>query len=266
MVLELIVNYLIQIFIFIGIIYIFGYLIFLINKALIKLGFNYKLYIYTGVVGTVIHEASHALMCLLFFHKITDIKLFSPSDDGTLGYVSHSYNKKNIYQKIGNFFIGIAPILGGTAVIYLLLYLFMPDNCIIIINNNLNLYESIIIGDYKNILNYFLSTIKTIFNDFTDWKLYVFLILSSFICLHMNLSGADVKGSLIAIPYILIIVLIIDLFLYFILNDIYNIFFKFCLNLGIYIFAFLFISLFLSLIVLLLYLLIYFIIKLFKKN
>ncbi len=265
MVVELIVNYLIQIFIFIGIIYIFGYLIFLINRTLIKFGFNYKIYIYTGIVGTVIHEASHALMCLLFFHKITEIKLFSPSEDGTLGYVSHCYNKKNIYQKIGNFFIGIAPILGGTAVIYLLLYILMPDKCIIIINNNLNLY-SINIRDYKDIINYFLLTITTIFSDFKNWKLYVFLILSSFICLHMNLSGADVKGSLIAIPYILIIVLIIDLFLYFVLNNIYNIFFKFCLNLGIYIFSFLFLSLFLSLIVLILYLLIYLIMKIFKKN
>ncbi|MGO0916500.1 hypothetical protein ACTPEM_26060, partial [Clostridioides difficile] len=38
-------------------------------------------------------------------------------NDGILGYVSHSYKKDNLYQSIGNFFIGIAPIIGGTIMI-----------------------------------------------------------------------------------------------------------------------------------------------------
>ncbi|MDR3490768.1 MAG: hypothetical protein P4M12_01845 [Gammaproteobacteria bacterium] len=45
----------------------------------------------TAWLGTPIHELGHALMCLIFAHKIKDIKLLTLNQaDGTLGYVSHS--------------------------------------------------------------------------------------------------------------------------------------------------------------------------------
>ncbi len=252
---TLILNYLVEVLILIGIIYVFGYIIYLINRIIIKLGFDSKIYIYTGVVGTVVHELSHAVMCLLFFHKITDMKLFSPSDDGTLGYVSHSYNKKNIYQQIGNYFIGVAPIIGGTIVIYLLMWLLLPNTFDSVLGNNTALYNYISSGNYQNILGYLFINVKTIFSDFTNWKLYIFLILSVFICLHLNLSNADVKGSLVAIPLILIILLIVNIVLFFIFKSAYIVFFKFIISLGTYLFAFLFISLILALFILLFFIL-----------
>ena len=58
-----------------------------------------------GWLGTPVHELGHALFALLFGHKITAIKLFSPNPTaGTLGYISHTWNKKNLYQVMGNFF------------------------------------------------------------------------------------------------------------------------------------------------------------------
>lgn len=66
-------------------------------------------------------------MCLLFGHKIIAIKLFDINPkDSMLGYVSHSFNKHNIYQLCGNFFISLGPIFSGTAAILLFMYILEP--------------------------------------------------------------------------------------------------------------------------------------------
>ena len=42
-------------------------------------------------LGTPLHELGHALFCLIFRHKIEDIKFFKPDKvNGTLGYVYHT--------------------------------------------------------------------------------------------------------------------------------------------------------------------------------
>ncbi|WP_254171561.1 ACT domain-containing protein [Clostridioides difficile] len=114
----------INIFCFIGIFIVFG-LIFSItenlNNKFIFSSFGKTGIIVTGAIGTFVHELSHLIMCLIFMHKINSVKFFRPiesKNDGILGYVSHSYKKDNLYQSIGNFFIGIAPIIGGTMKFY----------------------------------------------------------------------------------------------------------------------------------------------------
>ena len=83
-----------------------------------------------GWFGCSVHELSHAFFALIFGHKITEIALFEPNKNGeSLGHVSHSYNKKSVYQKIGNFFIGIGPLLAGGIMLYLItLILYHTDH------------------------------------------------------------------------------------------------------------------------------------------
>ncbi len=70
-----------------------------------------------GGVGVIIHELSHLVVALLFGHRIDRVSLLhipdahDPNDRG-LGYVSHVWNDDSLYQKIGNVFIGIAPVIG----------------------------------------------------------------------------------------------------------------------------------------------------------
>lgn len=74
-----------------------------------------------GGVGVFIHELSHLLMAIIFFHKIIGVKLLPwHTSDRTLGYVKHSWHPGNVYQSLGNFFIGIAPCIGSSLVLWLL--------------------------------------------------------------------------------------------------------------------------------------------------
>lgn len=89
---------------------------------------GWKSVLWTGWLGTPVHELSHVFMCRLFGHRIDDVALFEPDrDSGRLGYVRHSFEAGNWFQEMGNLFIGIAPLMGGSAVLAILLWLFYPE-------------------------------------------------------------------------------------------------------------------------------------------
>ncbi|MBQ2734520.1 MAG: hypothetical protein IJF33_01675, partial [Clostridia bacterium] len=55
----------------------------------------------TATIGTPIHELGHALMCPLFGHKIKKMRLWLPTaQDGTYGFVEHSYSKRNLWARL----------------------------------------------------------------------------------------------------------------------------------------------------------------------
>ncbi len=91
-------------------------------------GSNFDTY-FTGWIGTPVHEFGHWVFCLIFMHKVKEVRFFKPDPkSGTLGFVAHSYNKKSIYQNIGNFFIGMGPLLVGGGVLMALAYFMLPSH------------------------------------------------------------------------------------------------------------------------------------------
>lgn len=73
-----------------------------------------------GGVSTVLHEGAHALCCLLFRHRVDEVVWFDPrAQGGALGYVRHRWDRRSLYQRVGNLFIGLAPLLAGAALIVL---------------------------------------------------------------------------------------------------------------------------------------------------
>jgi len=99
----------------------------LVQRRLVqRLGWRAALW--TGWIGTPIHEASHVVACWLFGHELEAVALFEPdSQDGRLGYVRHSYQRGNWWQETGNFFIGIAPLLGGATALLLVTWAMYPQ-------------------------------------------------------------------------------------------------------------------------------------------
>lgn len=84
----------------------------------------------TGLVGTPVHELGHFLFAKLFGFHVTDVALFRPvagKADGVLGYVSYTYDKSSLWQQLGCFFVGIAPMILGVLAILLVLRLLTPE-------------------------------------------------------------------------------------------------------------------------------------------
>lgn len=84
---------------------------------------GHKIELSTGLVGVPIHELSHAIFVVLFGMSVTEVALFKPDPQSkSLGYVNYRYQKGSIWHSAGRFFVGIAPLIGGGLVVYLLLW------------------------------------------------------------------------------------------------------------------------------------------------
>ena len=261
---ELLVNFLIQLFYYVILIIVGGFIIGLLNRLFYSLLFNNRVVCYaTGLIGTPIHELSHALMCLIFFHKIEEIRLYRISDDGVLGYVNHSYNKKNIYQVSGNYLIGTAPIIVGSIIIYLLT-IFLLKDAGLTINESVNTFVSSSIS-FMGFITLIKESLLAIFTSFSfSWMslLYIFVVLC--LALHINLSNADIKGALLGLPFFILLLVIINAVLYFIPFNVYEPFLGVMFTGGSYLLVTLVISLMFSIVLVLIALIIRLIINVFR--
>lgn len=190
------IEILIMILFFIAITYGFGLLYMLISNYVskwIQCNFGWKGFCIFGAIGVPFHELTHYLMCKIFLHKVTDVCLFRPKkgkEDNILGYVKHEY-KLTRYRKMGNFFIGTAPMIIGMGLIILVFYLLYP--------NAFDLLEPVgftLIGIKEMILNSFDFLIYILFSmNMLSWKYYVFLFILIAISSHIDMSMQDIKST-----------------------------------------------------------------------
>lgn len=218
-----------------GNIIIFGFILYVLSSMTRRifaktLGAKTELYI-TGWIGTPIHELSHALFCIIFNHKINDIKLFTTKSD-TIGYVLHSYDSRSWYQQIGNFFIGVGPIIIGTLIVYFLFLLLAPELKENIFSVKidydksaeiLNTIYSGISNIFISILNIFSNIIKNVLvsQSYKKISFWIFIYLSISIASHMELSPADISHAWKGMLVIFAVSLIINTLL-FIIEIIFN--------------------------------------------
>lgn len=175
---------------YIAITYAFGLIYKLIgwkSSAYIRSNFGWAGYCILGSFGVTFHELSHLVTAILFRHKINEVRLFRPFQgkaDGTLGYVNHSWNQKSLYQKIGNFFIGTAPMFFGAGLLFLLLRVAYPAVFVSIAE----------ISDVPSALGAAFMNMLKPSSLLTQW-MPIIIVAAIFICPYMHMSWADVKGA-----------------------------------------------------------------------
>lgn len=173
------------------------------KRSSVLLGGFYGQVIFGGV-GVIIHELSHLIVAVIFGHHIQSVKLLhipnphNPNDRG-LGHVGHTWNDENLYQKIGNVFIGIAPVIGCSLSMVWSTRLLVPSfyNQWLVAINGRQIVETP--------------------SAWWQWLLWVILMINISIG-GFDLSTADLQNSRQGIV-VLIIVLTITAFLLSLLMD-----------------------------------------------
>ena len=155
----------------------------------------------SSVVGTPVHELGHALMCIPFAHRITDMRLIKmPSRRSrTLGYVEHTYNHKNLWAVFGNLFISFGPIFSGIGVMVLVLTLCFPTQWNAYLETSRTMVESG--AGFQNSFSSSFSLLFSLFERFEENALQsiVGILLILAVSQHITLSFADLKGCFSAL-------------------------------------------------------------------
>lgn len=148
-----------------------------------------------GCLGTVLHEFSHLVFAIFFRHRIVEVKFFAPDlATGTLGYVSHSYSRNSLFQKVGAFFVGMAPLVGSTIFIYWLILPYFVGTRAGIPLENAEIMTGLTIqnaSSYLWMLNAFLEKLKA-----SPWTTLFVVFLGCSVALQAAPSRQDIKGAL----------------------------------------------------------------------
>ncbi len=190
-----------------------GYIVWVCRNLFLKLlgHGGYAAVLTTSIIGTPIHELGHAIMCLLFGHKIRKLVLWQPHDaDGTMGYVLHSYDPGRLYPRLGNLFIGAGPIYSGMAVLCLLLHFFLPNTWNSCITSVRFLAEHS--ADVPAVISVGADMISRMIEELGSgavsvWLRILLVLVMLSVSMHISLSPEDIKGGISAIPVYLMVTL-----------------------------------------------------------
>lgn len=169
---------------------------------------GYQLRMAASVIGTPVHELGHAMMCVIFGHKIVEMVLWQHgTDDGCQGYVSHSHDHSNLYQQVGCLFVSTGPIFSGMAVLSLLLMIFFPNTWSTHISAVVSLVEadaSVLAGIFSG-----LRMIPDMFAELTCGpaalgRIVVVLVMLS-VSTSVTLSPGDIRNAVHGVgPYLMV--------------------------------------------------------------
>ena len=208
-----------QLLTLLGPVILFGMVLLFVSRGTARLivkVFGFKAWHwFTGWLGTPVHELGHMMFCPIFFHKIEDFSLFKPkAEDGRSGFVIHKYNPRNPWAQVGRLFISIGPLLLGTAVIFFVMWLLLPDAVAAVADVRESILQAASgafrpIDDLSSVVS---ALVMQVFSaeNFASWQFWVFFYVTLCISSHMELSLADLRGAVWGLGAILLAFLILN--------------------------------------------------------
>ena len=192
-----IINLFLPLFIQVIILYLLSRLL---NKVIMK-QLGKKWYLVTMWPGVMIHELSHLVGCLLTFTKVYKVNLFTPTGD-SLGSVEHAKTG----NPMKNIIISIAPLFGGTLVIWLLTSLFFPEiyrvqlDSVNVALSELSSFQNFFnftVGYFQLYWDYFIQLMQNM--NFGAWQTYLFIYLMLSLSSHVAPSKKDLSYTYVGI-------------------------------------------------------------------
>ena len=221
-VLEILGNLFIQLAFTVGFLMLYGGFISLCNRCFYDACGDtaFGIVRITGYIGTPVHELSHALMCVLFGHTVKKISMFGDSRRSrTLGYVEHTYYRGNLYHQIGNFFIGISPVVAGGLVILLLVRVLTPDIYFGMRTETAHIGAAFAAGfdggAVLSLLGGVGSMMGALFSldNFLSWRWWLCMLIVFSIAIHMEVSRSDILSGIRGLSVISAMLLVADIIL-----------------------------------------------------
>jgi hypothetical protein len=171
------------------------------SQGLLSRTFGWRSVLWTGWLGVPVHEISHWIACKLFHHEVSSMSLFSPDPrTGTLGYVNHTWNTGSLYQRSGLLFIGIAPVAGGTLLMFAIASLILPAPLLLIEGGRI--VTAAMIAPTReamfHLASYYLWDLPGACLDrevLLSWRTWLAVYALMCIGLHMNPSREDLRGG-----------------------------------------------------------------------
>jgi hypothetical protein len=160
---------------------------------------RFGLYVF-GIIGVPLHEFCHALFAKIFLHDIESIKWFDPEgNDGSYGTVVHYYNDRNLYHRVGLFFIGLGPVLLAPLILFVGYRVFVPEAMSFSLHGGRASVQAL----------HFVQTLLSLRN-LTSIGFYVFVYFALCLTSQMELSPDDFKIARAGILPILLLLFVIN--------------------------------------------------------
>lgn len=116
-------------------------------------GYNYFLLYLLVFPGTVVHEMSHYLACIVTGVHVREVRLFSPQKSGALGWVLS--DPADPFRRT---LIALAPFLGGSLAIYALMRFGLPSSQI----DSLTIAPSDLVEGFRVALSSVMTALRSV--------------------------------------------------------------------------------------------------------